>query len=583
VALANLKNITLTLGGPKLLDDVNLTIGKGERICLLGRNGVGKSTLLRLLVGDLTPDSGELVLRSGTRVSRLQQEIPGDLPGTASDVASEGIDYHLADAALTKMGIDPATEFAQMSAGGKRRVMLAKAFASEPDMLMLDEPTNHLDISSIAMLESMIARFTGTIVFVTHDRALIRKTATRIIELDRGKFRDWECNYATFLKRRDADLEAEEKRNAVFDKKLSEEEVWIRKGTRARRTRNEGRVRDLMKLREERRARRDKLGNANINLQEADRSGKLVVEAKNLNFSWDTQAIVSDFKLRVLRGDRIGLVGPNGCGKSTLIKLLLGELAPQSGTVKLGTNLQIAYFDQQRLQLDESLTAGENVTGGGDFVTIGENQQHVVGYLGEFLFTPDRIHAPITRLSGGERNRLLLAKLFTRPANLLVLDEPTNDLDMETMELLEEKLHEFKGTILLVSHDREFLDNVVTSSLHFADGNVNECAGGYSDLPMAEKKKSAPKTKKGKPKKEQKIKLTYKENKELEELPAKLESLETEIAELHEKMADPELYKSGGDEIAKLTAKATELEQTLDVAFSRWEELEEKKSKTEAP
>ncbi|MCP4143982.1 MAG: ATP-binding cassette domain-containing protein, partial [bacterium] len=282
-----------------------------------------------------------------------------------------------------------------------------------------------------------------------------------------------------------------------------------------RRTRNEGRVRDLMKLREERRARRDKLGNANINLQEADRSGKLVVEVKNLNFSWDTQNIVSDFKLRVLRGDRIGLVGPNGCGKSTLIKLLLGELAPQSGTVKQGTNLQIAYFDQQRLQLDESLTAGENVTGGGDYVSIGENKQHVVGYLGDFLFTPDRIHAPITRLSGGERNRLLLAKLFTRPANLLVLDEPTNDLDMETMELLEEKLHEFKGTILLVSHDREFLDNVVTSSLHFVDGSVNECAGGYSDLPIIDKKKSAPKTKKGKPKKEQKIKLTYKENKEL--------------------------------------------------------------------
>jgi ABC transport system ATP-binding/permease protein len=581
VALANLKNITLSLGGPKLLDDVSLIINKGERICLLGRNGVGKSTLLRLLDGELIPDSGELVLKSGTRISRLQQEIPGNLPGTASDVASSGIDYHLADASLTKLGIDPATEFAQMSAGGKRRVMLAKAFASESDMLMLDEPTNHLDIHSIAMLESMIARYSGTIVFVTHDRALLRKTATRIIELDRGKFRDWECNYATFLKRRDADLEAEEKRNAVFDKKLSEEEVWIRKGTRARRTRNEGRVRDLMKLREERRSRRDKLGNANLNLQEAERSGRMVVEAKNLTFNWETQPIVNDFKLRVIRGDRIGLVGPNGCGKSTLIKLLLSELAPQSGTIKLGTNLQTAYFDQQRLQLDENLTAGENVTGGGDYVTIGESRQHIVGYLAEFLFTPDRIHAPITRLSGGERNRLLLAKLFTKPANLLVLDEPTNDLDLETMELLEEKLHEFKGTILLVSHDREFLDNVVTSSLHFIDGNVNECAGGYSDLPLVTKS-NAPKIKKGKPIKEKKIKLTYKENKELEELPAKLESLETELAEIHEKMADPELYKSGNNEVAELTDKATELEQSLEIAFTRWEELEEKQSKIEA-
>ena len=460
-----------------------------------------------------------------------------------------------------------------------RRVLLARALAVAPEILLLDEPTNHLDIESITWLEEFLQRENLTLVFVTHDRAFLRNLATRIVEIDRGRLFDFACDYDTFLERKEGLLHAESQENARFDKKMAEEEIWIRKGIKARRTRNEGRVRDLKKMREEHRQRRARLGTARFNLQEAERSGKLVAEARDLTFAYGETPVVKDFSTTVMRGDRIGIIGPNGVGKTTLLKLILGELQPQQGSVRLGTNLQIIYFDQLREQLDPELTVQQNLAGDQDMVLVGGKLRHVIGYLQDFLFTPDRIRSPVRILSGGERNRLLLARLFTREANVLVLDEPTNDLDLETLDLLEELLADFKGTLFLVSHDRAFLNRVVTSTIVFEGAHrVSEYVGGYDDwLQQRPQPESPPKDKavvKEKPKQERARKLSFKEKRELEELPLQIDRCETEIAELHAMMANPDFYRTAGAQVAATTARLEVVEAELAKSYARWEELD---------
>jgi ATP-binding cassette subfamily F protein uup len=596
MALLDLKNVTLALGGPPVLDGVNLRVAKGERICLLGRNGEGKSTLLRLLGGVIEPDSGEIVRQNGLRVGRLTQEMPPGIGGTVKEVVTAGFEAagipapdwehgHVVDQTLARAGLDPAADFVTLSTGNKRRVLLARAMVITPDILLLDEPTNHLDIDAIAKLEEDLHRFAGTLVFVTHDRAFLRGLAQRIVELDRGRLRDWTCGYETFLRRREEALRVEQEQNAEFDRKLAEEEVWIRRGVRERRTRNEGRVRELLRMREERAARRQQSGSVKLNLQDAGKSGKLVARVKDLDFSWGDKVIAQGFNALVQRGDRIGILGPNGSGKTTLLRILLGELAPAAGSVELGSNLQVAYFDQQRNQLDEEKTVLENITDGNDQVRFGDRMVHAVTYLKNFLFTPDRARAPISHLSGGERNRLLLARLFTRPANLLVLDEPTNDLDLETVELLEELVADFDGTLLLVSHDREFLDNVTTSTLVLEGaGRIRETVGGYSDwakVARQEKPKSKPRKEKASkapaPKSspaEGPRRRTWKESRELEALPARIEELETRQSELHDRMADPSFYQETGKKIAAVRDELAAVDDALAETFARWEELE---------
>ncbi|MBK7771179.1 MAG: ATP-binding cassette domain-containing protein [bacterium] len=601
MALLELKSVNLSLGGPPVLDQVDLGVEKGERICLLGRNGEGKTTLLRLLAGEMRPDSGEVIRRSGMGIGFLPQEVPADLSGPVREVVAGGLAgraelatgeswrlEHLVETILEQAGLDGKAEFTALSMGNKRRVLLARALVGEPELLLLDEPTNHLDIDAIAWLEEQLRRFEGTLFFVTHDRAFLRGMAGRVIELDRGRLRDWTCDYDTFLRRRDETLRAERAQWAEFDRKLAEEEVWIRQGMRERRTRNEGRVRALKAMREERRERRERLGDAVLQLQEAERSGKLVLKAEHLDFSWGDKVIVSDFSTAIMRGDRVGLLGPNGAGKTTLLQLLLGRLQPAAGTVRHGTNLQIAYLDQQRAQLDETKTVQENVCGVGDTIMLNGRSLHVITYLQNFLFTPDRARSPLTRLSGGERNRLLLAKLFTQPANLLVLDEPTNDLDLETLDLLEELVLEFSGTLLVVSHDREFLDNVTTSTLALeGNGLVSETVGGYADwlrvsrvAKQAEAERERRERKAAAPRPEaagaadKPRKLTWKENQELAGLPAKIEAMEAELAALHGRLADPALYREAGGEVPGLQARLGELAGELATVYARWEDLE---------
>jgi ATP-binding cassette subfamily F protein uup len=602
MALLELKSVNLSLGGPPVLDQVDLGVEKGERICLLGRNGEGKTTLLRLLAGEMRPDSGEVIRRSGMGIGFLPQEVPADLSGPVREVVADGLAgraelatgeswrlEHLVETILEQAGLDGKAEFTALSMGNKRRVLLARALVGEPELLLLDEPTNHLDIDAIAWLEEQLRRFEGTLFFVTHDRAFLRGMAGRVIELDRGRLRDWTCDYDTFLRRRDETLRAERAQWAEFDRKLAEEEVWIRQGVRERRTRNEGRVRALKAMREERRERRERLGDAVLQLQEAERSGKLVLKAEHLDFSWGDKVIVSDFSTAIMRGDRVGLLGPNGAGKTTLLQLLLGRLQPAAGTVRHGTNLQIAYLDQQRAQLDETKTVQENVCGVGDTIMLNGRSLHVITYLQNFLFTPDRARSPLTRLSGGERNRLLLAKLFTQPANLLVLDEPTNDLDLETLDLLEELVLEFSGTLLVVSHDREFLDNVTTSTLALeGNGLVSETVGGYADWlrvsrvakqaeaerERRERKAAAPVRPEAAPAGDKPRKLTWKENQELAGLPAKIEAMEAELAALHGRLADPALYREAGGEVPGLQARLGELAGELAMVYARWEDLE---------
>ncbi|MGD9548651.1 MAG: ATP-binding cassette domain-containing protein [Candidatus Krumholzibacteriia bacterium] len=602
MALIELKDVTLALGGPTVLDRVHFRVEPGERIALLGRNGEGKTTLLRLLSGDLQPDSGEILRPRKLRMGVLPQEVPAGLGGTVKDVVTGGLAAtaeaahgetwqfdHQVDKVLTRMGLDPEAVFSHLSQGNRRRALLARALVGDPDVLLLDEPTNHLDIDAIAWLEGELQRFTGTLFFVTHDRAFLRGVADRIIELDRGRLRDWTCDYDTFLARRDELLRTEQAQWAEFDRRLAEEEVWIRQGVRERRTRNQGRVRRLLEMREERRVRRTQTGEADFQLQEAERSGRLVVRVRGLEFAWGDRIMVRDFSTMIMRGDKVGILGPNGSGKTTLLRLLLGELQPAAGSVQLGSNLRIAYFDQQREQLDETRTVQENVAeSGGDSISFGGRSLHVITYLQKFLFTPDRARSPITHLSGGERNRLLLARLFTRPANLLVLDEPTNDLDLETLDLLEDLLMEFDGTLLLVSHDRDFLDNVTTSTLALeGDGRITETVGGYSDWARVsvaqrlraeeerkkEKKAGGPRPAAAAPAARPR-KLTFKELRELEGLPLRIEELEAEQAHLHDRLADPALYRGEPARVADLKSRLDAVVAELPPLYARWEELE---------
>ncbi|MCB1183183.1 ATP-binding cassette domain-containing protein [bacterium] len=605
MALIELKSVALSHGGPPVLDGVDLRVHAGERISLVGRNGEGKSTLLRVLAGTVRPDAGEIVRQGGLRIGWLPQEVPAEVSGTVDAVVRAGLaaalgaerareEGHLVAQALTRGGLDGEADFATLSQGNRRRALLARAMVAEPDLLLLDEPTNHLDIDAIAWLEGELQRFGGTLVFVTHDRAFLRGLADRIVELDRGRLRDWSCDYTTFVARRDEALRVEQEQWAAFDRKLAQEEVWIRQGVRERRTRNEGRVRELKRMREERRERREQAGAARIGLQEAGRSGRLVARVRDLEFGWGATSLVKDFSTLIQRGDRVGILGPNGAGKTTLLRLLLGELAPRRGTVERGTNLQVAYFDQQRAQLDETRTVMENVTDGRETIPFGGRTVHAITYLKNFLFTPDRARSPITHLSGGERNRLLLARLFTQPANLLVLDEPTNDLDIETVELLEELVGEFDGTLLLVSHDREFLDNVTTSTLVLeGEGRVAETVGGYADWARASRAAARERAREeaaANPRTDRREtppapggqsaaapkKLTWKESRELEELPDRIEALETEQSALHARLADPAFYQGPGAEIAAVRSRLESLSDQLTSLYDRWSELSER-------
>jgi len=595
MALLSLLDISLSFGGPPILESVNLQIDPGERVCLLGRNGAGKSTLMRIIGGEVEADRGEVFRPGGALYTRLSQEVPVDVHGPVHDVVAAGLRqaaHHEEDwerevrleGLLEQLQLDPRAAFSTLSGGLKRRVLLARALAGQPDLLLLDEPTNHLDIESILWLEEFLLQSKLSLFFVTHDRVFLRKLATRIVELDRGHLVSWECDYDTYLARKQEVLEAEERQQALFDKKLAQEEAWIRRGVRAQRSRAQSRINQLMQMRAERRARRERTGNVNLRLAEAERSGVKVIEAENVAFAWpDGRVLVRDFTATLIRGDKIGIIGPNGVGKTTLIKLLLGQIAPTSGTIAHGTKLEIVYFDQLREQIDDAKTVADNIANGNATVTIDGRTRNVISYLQDFLFAPDRSRTPAGVLSGGERNRLLLARLFTKPANVLVMDEPTNDLDAETLDLLEDLLVEYQGTLLLVSHDREFLDNVVTSTLVFEGaGHIGDYVGGYADwlrqraaaAPQAAAVPGPPARRDTVAPRQARRKLTNKERGELEAMPARIERLEREQAELAGKLADPVFYKGepSGPSAAKARLEACERDHAE--AFARWEELE---------
>ena len=595
MALLSLLDISLSFGGPPILESVNLQIDPGERVCLLGRNGAGKSTLMRIIGGEVEADRGEVFRPGGALYTRLSQEVPVDVHGPVHDVVAAGLRqaaHHEEDwerevrleGLLEQLQLDPRAAFSTLSGGLKRRVLLARALAGQPDLLLLDEPTNHLDIESILWLEEFLLQSKLSLFFVTHDRVFLRKLATRIVELDRGRLVSWACDYDTYLARKQEVLEAEERQQALFDKKLAQEEAWIRRGVRAQRSRAQSRINQLMQMRAERRARRERTGNVNLRLAEAERSGVKVIEAENVAFAWpDGRVLVRDFTATLIRGDKIGIIGPNGVGKTTLIKLLLGQIAPTSGTIAHGTKLEIVYFDQLREQIDDAKTVADNIANGNATVTIDGRTRNVISYLQDFLFAPDRSRTPAGVLSGGERNRLLLARLFTKPANVLVMDEPTNDLDAETLDLLEDLLVEYQGTLLLVSHDREFLDNVVTSTLVFEGaGHIGDYVGGYADwlrqraaaAPQAAAVPGPPARRDTVAPRQARRKLTNKERGELEAMPARIERLEREQAELAGKLADPVFYKGepSGPSAAKARLEACERDHAE--AFARWEELE---------
>jgi ABC transport system ATP-binding/permease protein len=592
MALFNLRNVSLAFGGPRLLDQASLQIERGDRLCLMGRNGEGKSTLLRLINGEIETDEGEVIRQQGLIVSLLPQEVPQDRAGTVAEQVAEGLrdqTYlaaeldHRVQAVVSRLSLDPDRRFENLSSGMKRRVLLARALVKEPDILLLDEPTNHLDIESIRWLEAFLLRSGGTIVFVTHDRVFLEKLATRIVELDRGRLYDWACDYPTFLKRRDELFSAEAKQQELFDKRLAQEEAWIRKGIEARRTRNEGRVRALEAMRAERQRRRGRQGVARIQAQEAERSGTLVIEAKDVSFGYDNHSVVQNLSTMILRGDKVGVIGANAAGKTTVIRLLLGELLPQRGTIRHGTRLEVAYFDQLKATLDENKTVQQNLSEY-DTIPINGQPRHIISYLEDFLFSPERSRSVVKFLSGGERSRLLLARLFARPSNLLVLDEPTNDLDIETLELLESLLVAYQGTVLLVSHDRAFLNEVVTSTLAIEpDGRIGEYDGGYDDYlcqrpePLVVEARSGVSSERapnaGAPQKRKK--LSFNEKREMEDLPGRIESLESELRELHATMADPSFYKQARAAIAHTSSRLKQLEDALAAAYGRWEVLEE--------
>jgi ATP-binding cassette subfamily F protein uup len=625
MALIGLQEISLAFGGPLIFDKLSLYVEPGQRVALLGRNGVGKTTLMKVMAGQVDVDAGEVVFQKGIKITHLPQEVPRDIEGTVFDVVFAGLgerakllgDYHhvtqrlhtehtpaLMDElgrlqeeinhtdgwdlstevefVLTQMKLDGESLFETLSSGQKRRALLAEALVIKPEILLLDEPTNHLDIDTINWLEGFLKTYPGTLFFVTHDRMFMQHLATQIIELDRGRTYSWECDYDTFLKQKQAALDIEEVQRANFDKKLAEEEIWIRKGVKARRVRNEGRVKALERTREEKRAQRDQIGKARIQAQETELSGRQVIKAEHIGFSYADNCVIRDFSIQVMRGDKIGVIGANGSGKTTLLRILTGALAADRGTVKLGTNLEIAYYDQLREQLDYEKTVIENIVeSGGDTVVINGKPRHVIGYLRDFLFTPDRARTPVKILSGGERNRLFLARLFTKPSNFLIMDEPTNDLDLETQELLEELLMEYSGTLILVSHDRAFLNNVITSTVVFeGKGEVYTYPGGYDDW-LAQRSGAAPQPPAGpktvlqpagppKPRE-----LSFKEQQELEKLPGKIQELEAEQEEISLILADVSLYKSNPEKIAQCQTRAIEVMDELLKAYERWECLED--------
>ena len=622
MALITFKDVSVSFGADAILDQANLIIEPNERIGLIGRNGAGKSTLLKLIDGEVIADDGEIIRQQSIITGRLIQEVPNDIDYDIRSVVALGDDErgsylakyysegdkqdpklteqlnesdawtldHQVKRLCSKFDIDPTSQFKDLSGGMKRRVLMARALVQEPDILLLDEPTNHLDIDTIQWLESLLVSLNITLIIVSHDRSFIDKLCTRIIELDRGLLSSYPGSFQTYLETKAKALEDEATMNAKFDKKLAQEEVWIRQGIQARRTRNEGRVRALKKMRDERRQRRERQGTASINLNSGEKSGKVVIEAENLHASFkdatgNNKNIINDFSCRIMRGDKVGIIGPNGCGKSTLIKILTGENEPHGGKIKIGTNLQVAYLDQHRSAIRDDLSVQDNVSGHTE-ININGQSKHIMGYLQDFLFSPSRARAPAAKLSGGERNRLMLAKLFTQPFNFLVLDEPTNDLDYETLELLEQLLMDYSGTLLLVSHDRTFLDNVVTSTIAFeGNGDVYEYIGGYKDwlkqkrqqqkeLTSKEAKpkdsQPAPKTKTVTPKK----KLSYNLQRELDQIPKKIDQLETDIEALTVEMGDPEFYQQDPKIVAETGGKLKALQDELEHCFSRWEELE---------
>ncbi|WP_335968830.1 ATP-binding cassette domain-containing protein [Acinetobacter bereziniae] len=631
MAYITIRDVQLAFGGPALLDGANFNLERGERVCLIGRNGEGKSTLLKLIEGSLLPDQGEIALQNGITISMLAQDVPMD-SGKVADIVAEGAgeaaqvlkEYHEAsdacvlgdmdacdrmgnlqhkldlldgwaletkvNAILSKMGLDPEADLADLSGGRKRRVLLARALLTQPDVLLLDEPTNHLDVESIEWLEKFLLDQNNlTLLFISHDRAFVDSIATRIVELDRGILRSYEGNYSRYLDLKAQQMEAEEKQNALFDKKLAEEEAWIRQGIKARRTRNEGRVRALKDLREQFKARRSQQGKVSMATQEANRSGKLVFDIEHLRVEYDGYPIIKDFSALVLRGDRIGLVGDNGVGKTTLVKAILGELE-HGGSVKTGTQLEVAYFDQLRNALDLEKSVMANVSEGSDFVDVNGGRRHIYSYLQDFLFSPERARTPVKALSGGERNRILLAKLLLKPSNLIVMDEPTNDLDMVTLELLEEMLSDYKGTLLLISHDRAFMDNVVTSTWVFdGKGNIDEYIGGYQDYleqrpdqkvvdQKSDVKKALAKAEAASVAVEapvKKVKLSYKDQRALEQLPAEIEALEKEQSELSEKLADGSWFVTDADAATQASQRLAEIDDLLLEKMERWDQLEE--------
>ncbi|PID46094.1 MAG: ABC transporter ATP-binding protein [Proteobacteria bacterium] len=638
MALLRLQNIQLSYGGPALLDNVNLSIEPNERICLIGRNGAGKSSLLKIINGKIKPDAGERILEAGTVITQLEQEVPQDLSGSVYDVVAGGLAdigellsqfHHLSeqtdnhdedwmsrleaiqqkleacngwdfgqniDNIISRLSLDADAEFSRLSGGVKRRVLLARALVQEPAILLLDEPTNHLDIGVIQWMEEFLLNYKATLVFITHDRSFLRKLATRIVEIDRGQATSWPGDYDNFLRRKQEQLEAESAENARFEKKLAQEEVWIRQGIKARRTRNEGRVRALKAMREQHAAIRKQQGKAKLQMDSGERSGKKVVEAKHISYHIGDKTLVDDFSILVQRGDRIGLIGPNGVGKTTLLRLLLGKLQPNTGSVTLGTNLEVAYFDQLRDQLDEDRSVKDNLDRGADNITVNGKTKHVISYLQDFLFTPQRANSPVNSLSGGERNRLLLAKLFIKPANVLVLDEPTNDLDVETLELLEDLLMSYDGTVLIVSHDRTFINNIVTSCLVFeGDGVIREYIGSYDDCIRQQTERQAIEAKQKNPaktaarqaqpkpvetantqpskKQDSGKKLSYKLQLELDNLPKEIEELEEKIASMEAEMASPEFFKQDHASSHAATEAYRALQQTLEEKYTRWETL----------
>ncbi|WP_105902112.1 ABC transporter ATP-binding protein [Vibrio gangliei] len=639
MALITIHNGQLAFGDHPLLDKADFALQQNERVCLVGRNGAGKSTMMKVLAGEIIMDDGKIQIEQDVIVSRLEQDPPRNAEGTVYDYVAEGLaevgellkEYqHQLDVMaedpsekninrlskiqeqldhndawrledrikniLTSLSLDGHTLLTNLSGGWQRKAALARALVCDPDVLLLDEPTNHLDVTTIEWLEAFLKDFRGSIVFISHDRAFIQSMATRILDLDRGKLSSYPGNYEQYLVDKEEALRVEEMQNAEFDKKLAQEEVWIRQGIKARRTRNEGRVRALKKLREERSERREVQGKANIQIDEANRSGKIIFEAQNLHYQIDGKTIVDDFSFNIMRGDRIALIGPNGCGKSTLLKLLLGELQPDSGRLHCGTKLEVAYFDQYREVLDPEKTVMDNLADGKQEVTVGGRTRHALGYLQDFLFEPKRARTPVKALSGGEKNRLLLARLFLKSNNLLILDEPTNDLDIETLELLEEILANYQGTLLLVSHDRQFVDNTVTSSWIFeGNGKIEEFVGGYHDAQeqrnqtllargvtdnqdsntkAAKETKVVEETPKSQPAANKPKKLSYKLQRELEALPQVLEQLESEIEELQAQVNQPDFFTQSSDETQAVLARLSAAEQELETAFERWEELE---------